>query len=505
MIFKRPYGFLIKHFKLIHLFLTGLYIYLLVKVSSILRFYNGYILGTENRLNAIKITTNYYLIAIILSIIICIVIYALMRYKKKPKLLYFILIILYILISLIIKMSYDGLNQIYIYNNLAIKTQRLYRDILRITTIFQYITIAFTLIRGLGFDIKKFNFKEDIAELDITLNDEEEVELTLGSNEGLFRKIRKKIREYTYYYKENKLIIVVIIAVVAVLGSIIGLLNVKVINKVYNENEKLSTDSFDLVVTNSYITDNNYNNINVSESDKTFVIVKMYIAPHEKGNTLNTGNIILKINNNKYSLDQKNGHNFKDLGTEYISQKILEPKQYIFIFNVPKANLNKNIEISYAEKNRIKLSPKDIDKTAKETTLKLNETLNLEETLLGSGEFKVESMEVKNTFIHDFNYEVNNKTYTSKLTIKSNSNTILNLKINASLPNRITTYELLERYGKIKYKINNEEQKSNLMNNKTPGNYNEGLFLEVDKNLENATNIWIELNIRNKKYIYTLK
>ena len=505
MILRKPYGFLIKNFKIIHLFLTGLYIYLLIKVNTILKYYNGYIAKTENRLNAIKLTTKYYLIAIILSIIICAIIYALMRYKKKPKLLYFILIILYVLIALVIKISYDGLQHIYIYNTLDGKTLRLYRDILRITTLFQYISIAFTLIRGLGFDIKKFNFKEDIADLDLNIDDEEEVELTLGSNEGLFRRIRKKIREYTYYYKENKLILLIITIAIIVIVAISSLLNTKVINKVYNEKETLRTDAFDFVVTNSYITNKNYKNIIISDNDNTYVIVKMYISPHEKGNVLNTGNIILKVDNNKYTIEEKNNDNFKDLGTIYLSQKILDSKEYIFVFNIPKVDNNKKMQLIYSEKNKINLFPKDIDNTSKETNLKLKEPLNLEETILGYGTISINSIEIKNTFTNDFEYEVNNKKYKSKLTIKSNSNTILNLKLTATLPNKFTIYELLNTYGKIKYKINNEEYTSSLMNDKTPGNYTEGLFLEVDKNIENATNIWIEIKIRNKAYIYTLK
>ena len=68
MILRKPYGFLIKHFRLIHLILTTLYIYLAIKVNSLLKFYNNFISGSESKLNAIKYITNYYLIAIIASI-----------------------------------------------------------------------------------------------------------------------------------------------------------------------------------------------------------------------------------------------------------------------------------------------------------------------------------------------------------------------------------------------------------------------------------------------------
>ena len=142
MILRKPYGFLIKHFKIIHLILTVAYIYLAIKVNNLLKYYNNFISGKESKLNAIKLITNYYLIAIIASIIICLIIYALMRYKKKPKLLYFILIILYIAVTIVINISYKGLDTIYI-SALDIKTLRLYRDILKIYLVHINICILF--------------------------------------------------------------------------------------------------------------------------------------------------------------------------------------------------------------------------------------------------------------------------------------------------------------------------------------------------------------------------
>ena len=209
MVFKKPYGFLIKHFKLIHLILTGLFIYLLIKVNSVLTYYNSFILGTVGKLEAIRYVTNYYLIAVILSIVICAVMYILLKYKKKPRVLYVILIVFVLLVVFMMQLAYSGLNTIYI-GVLDAKTLRLYRDLLRITVLMQYISVGLVLVRGLGFDIKKFNFVKDLEELDIDVTDEEEVELTLGSTNSLQRKINRKIREFKYYYLENKVFIHII-------------------------------------------------------------------------------------------------------------------------------------------------------------------------------------------------------------------------------------------------------------------------------------------------------
>lgn len=505
MILKKPYGFLIRHFKLIHLFLTALYIYLLIKVNSLLNYYGNYLGGTANRLNAINLTTKYYLIAIILSIALCTIIYALMRYKNKPKLLYFILMIVYILVALVINISYDGLNQIYIYNSLDLKTARLYRDILRITTLVQYVSIGFTLVRGLGFDIKKFNFKEDLVDLGLELDDEEEVEVTLGSNEGLFRRIRKKIREYTYYYKENKLILLTIIISIGVIIFFSVILDTKVINKVYGENEIAKTDSFNLGVVDSYITSKSATNKILTAEDETYVIVKMYVAPYTKGSRLNTGYLVLEVGKNKYKLEEKNNNNFKDIGNIYTNQSLITASTYLFTFKIPSKDINKKMRLIYLERTKIKLSPENLDSNTKTIEKKLEQRLNLNDSILSNGSINIDSIEIKDTFTYDFTYQVEGKSYTSKLNIKSISNTLLNLKLNATLPNKMTTYELLENYAKIKYTIDDKEYTSSLMNNKTPGIYTEGLFLEVDKDIEKASKIWIELTIRNIKYIYTIK
>jgi len=174
MILKKPYAFLIKHFKLIHGVLAVLYVYLAFKTSSLLNYYNAFISRTVGSSNAINYVSKFPFFIIILTYIICITLYILMNYKKKPKLLYAILTLIYIAVFVIISISYGGLNTIYT-SVLDSKTTLLYRDLLRIILLFQYISIAFITIRAIGFDIKKFNFSEDIHAMDIDITDDEEV------------------------------------------------------------------------------------------------------------------------------------------------------------------------------------------------------------------------------------------------------------------------------------------------------------------------------------------
>ena len=78
-------------------------------------------------------------------------------------------------------------------------------------------------IRSLGFDVKKFNFKSDLKELEITDKDSEEIELNLNfQTYKAERTIRRFIRELKYYYLENKKVIYIIgAALVIILGFLI--------------------------------------------------------------------------------------------------------------------------------------------------------------------------------------------------------------------------------------------------------------------------------------------
>jgi hypothetical protein len=52
-------------------------------------------------------------------------------------------------------------------NDLDINLIRVIRDIVMITTGLQVPLLIYTLVRGSGFNIKQFDFKNDIADMDI--------------------------------------------------------------------------------------------------------------------------------------------------------------------------------------------------------------------------------------------------------------------------------------------------------------------------------------------------
>lgn len=504
MIFKKPYGFLIKHFKLIHLILTGLYIYLAIKVNGILQYFNNFIDGTASKLDAIHYINSNYIIVVSISIVICLIVYALMRYKKKPRALYLILVVFSILIAGMIQYSYHGLDTIYI-SVLDTKSLLLYRDLLRILIVFQYLSVAMVLVRGLGFDIKKFNFVQDLQELDLNVTDEEEVELTLGGTETLFRKLHRNFRELKYYYLENKVFILIILAIVIVVVSGGMFTTKEIINKEYQQGESFSTDEFQFQVLNSYVTNRGFDNQTIMENNTSFVVVRMSVGSRNGKKELNTSNLILKVNQNHYTSNTKYKARFVDLGSIYQGQKIDNNNTYLFVFNINNDDIDKEMKIVYAEEKTVYLNPIFLDEIKDEEEKTLSDVIDLSKTSLGSGSLKIYSLDVKDKFSYPYQYEIDGKSYTNQLSISSTQNVILKLEIEAIYPYNMEHYSFFERYVTLKYKIGDEEYTSRALTNKTPGNYKEGLYLGVDKKVLEATNIWLDIKIRNTKYIYILK
>ena len=170
MVLRRPYAFLIKHFKLIHLLIAAFFAYLAFASGKIHKYLNLVISETAHRHDALSYINGWMFLFLFLALLLCGIIFWLFKYKNKPRKLYIITIVGYIIIGL-----FFGVLFIYMQSFPSAipetKTIRFYRDTLTIVLAFQYIFTLMMLIRGLGFDIKKFNFASDVQELNLTASD----------------------------------------------------------------------------------------------------------------------------------------------------------------------------------------------------------------------------------------------------------------------------------------------------------------------------------------------
>lgn len=361
MILRRPYGFLIKHFRLLHLILFFMFAYITSRANNILNFFKDYI-STNSNMEVIS--ENYLNISIFIFMFLIIIflvgIYYLMRYKKKPRVLYIVGIIIVVISSILF---------IYLHGNIktletsvmSAREIRLLRDISRINFWILFVMCIPILVRGLGFDIKKFNFTSDLKELNLTSEDSEEVEVNVDISGNAIQRLGNKTkRELKYYYLENKFIINIILGIIfAVLFIIIS--NRLISNRVLSEGNVLSTSYFNMKVEDSYISEKKRN---ISD-EYNYLILKVAIKGKVNKYSLNLDHFVLYGKNNEYIPSLKYYNYFSDLGNGYIKDSYLNTdgyKDYIIIYNIKDEDKDSKLILKYLGNNkRIRIKPEVID------------------------------------------------------------------------------------------------------------------------------------------------
>lgn len=513
MILRKPYAFLIKRFKLIHLIISSMMIYLVLKTSKAVKYFNDYI-SSNSILRALadNYFNNLMFILIILIIIGSAVIYYLLRYKNKPKTTYLVIIIGYIACFIIFYNSFSVLKELET-ELLDSKTVRLWRDLLTFTLYFQYVILAIMLIRGLGFDIKKFNFQKDIKELEIKQEDNEEFEFDISSSKDkIARKTRNILRNLKYFYQEHKFTIIIIFTSIILILTSLLIINILIVNKTYKEGKTFMTNNYTMEVTSSYYTNVDAKSSYITTSDNMYLIISINVKNNNTSKkTLNLNDFRLKIKDKKYYPSNKLCNKVSDLGKCYDNNIITKDnKNYLIMYQIPKESVNKKMFLYYedyyiitnkkveSKYKKVKLSPINLDITKYTITKSLKE------------EMKIDNIHINNTNLTINNYEFNTKYFHTKdnTTYPIISNNLYKsdiiIKMQVDYTSNTTLNKLINDYLTITYKIKDKEYTSNIVN-KTPDEVNDYIYIEVSSNIKEADNIYLNFNIRNYKYIYILK
>lgn len=513
MILRKPYAFLIKHFKLIHLIITVLTVYVAFCTSNSLNFINNFFKSESGKAYALQYINYLVVVAIILSIIIVGIITWLMRYKNKPRFIYYCFIIVYTVVLVFTFVSFSELNAIFTADY-TLKGLKAVRDLLRISLIFQYYFIFCMLVRGLGFDIKRFNFRKDLEEFNINESDNEEVEIAFESDGTLLqRKGRRSLRELKYYYIENKTVIHIILLLVIVGGILYVVTDKKVVNVSYSENDYVTTGNYKLGVVSSYITDLSDTNKKILGDDETFCIVKFAInTTNDYKYKINPDYLNLVANGNSYLPVNKYSKSFTEIGTSYNGQYITSnTKYFILIYTIKKTDINSNMQFEYlgnyegASNVKISINPIDLS-DEKTNSISIGNKITFKDTILGDTYLEINKYEISNKYDYNYCYE-EDCSYTAM--VYSNSNNILKLDVNYVIDSSVSLEDgwndIFNRYVDVYYVIDDVTYNSLINYTKTPSDIANTIYMEVDKNIENASNIWLEFSIRNKVYKYVLK
>lgn len=522
MILRRPYAFLIKHFKKIHISLLIFTVYIFYKNMQFHSFINDYIeLGIYNSyIESVDRYTNilFYVIAILIVLVSAIMIY-LLRFKKKPYLFYVFLIGEYL--ALIFIFMYGSHYFHTIYESASTMASLALRDMLFIATIPQYVIFILLFIRSLGLDLKKFGFQEEDSFV-LSENDNEEFEVQLEvDKDDLKRNLRKQMRYLTYFYKEHSFVLTILFGVL-LLGSIgYTYLYFGILHKSYGEGQSFQANNYRITINQSYMTDKNKSGEVIAEKDKVFVILDVSVDNLGSEREIDIEKFML-MNQNQYAVPTvKYNQAFQDLGTPYEkgTLKVGAKTNFLLIYQIDKKLLNKNFALFYQEiasttsfkLRKIKLKVKDMTTLSLKTSKKTGEEMEL---LLPSGEkknFTINSLSYQDQityyyekcYVHDCSI-VTNTVSSSQF---GQNKKILELSFQSFDLNGKELIDFLRQYGKINYE--NSEGKSISVDVRDAvlvhytGNY---LYLVVPDEVVSNTNnrVLLTWTIRDSVYQYQL-
>lgn len=513
MIIRKPYAFLIKNFRLIHFVMLLIAGFVLYKTNNALSFFNDYVATRQFIQSDTLINDTVPIIMAIFSFILIIgsvSIVVLFRKKDKPTLFYIASIIFYMAFIVIVIISRGLLTDI-ILDGIDPRISRMIRDIWLISLILQIILVVFYLIRALGFDIKKFNFGEDIHEFKIEDEDSEEFELTtkFDADKAKMRAAMRREEWKSFYFENRFMIILMLFLLLIVIPGAFVAKNI-IDNKKYAENEVIKFDNLEFKVVETYVTKKNYKGESIYSNDNSFLIVKFNlndVTGNEKGIKLN--NLRIESHGTVYQPNTTYYESFTDIGKGYVAQTVSKSsKDYIAVYIVKDSDLQvdekNNIILRYTDRISVKnneakanyyriiINPKNIDNNVKTTNLEIGDELKITGTNMKLTHFNIKDK---------FTYELNNK---SKYIVNP-VGLVLLINYEYANGNNIKIGEFLNTYSKIKYTIDDKTYTENIKDI-TPSNYNKNeLYLAVSENIKDAESINLVIRLRTVEYVYKIK
>lgn len=536
MILKKPYAFLIKRFRIIHLILSFLIGVIIAKNIAIMNFFISYVKNNYKSNIILGLTATYtpfYLfLFVVLIILLSVAIYYLLVYKKKPNKFYLLLIIYYIIFFvflLYVKSSLGSLST----ELISARTARSVRDFSRILLFPQLGFVIFSLIRTFGFDIKKFDFQSDLKELEAGFEDNEEVELNINF-EGYKtkRKVRRSFREFIYYLKENKLFVIIFLAIFAISFGTYIIKNRKVnYDKSYKTGKMFTYEGVQMMIQDSIITNLDYRG-NVITDGKYYVVLMLKVS-NTSGATKNIdfNNFKLKYGSNLVNPELRLSDRFTDFAPKSDSTVFSHRTEKTFVvpYEIKSSDIHRGFKIEifngsvyrngkYLSKHvYLKIRPKIISRTIFEGNYTIGDKIELKDTYLKDSYITIKSYEINKSYYYSYescyndNCDVYDDVITVPMTSARHNNYILTLHVDYNIDDT-TMYGIsnpllstfADNFMQIVYRVNDEIYDTAYIN-VTPVTSQKFMAFEVNKKINNANVIQAIINIRNHRYIVNLK
>ncbi len=531
MILRKPYAFIIKHFRLIHLIILACLAYSIYNISSLSGFINTLITsriytyaGADIYIN--KSIYTYLFVAGALSGVV----YWLLTQKKKPTNLYLGLII-YSVGSLAAYMYIYNILGKMITEEVTVDTLSFLRDLLVLVRFPGYVFLAFCFIRGIGFNLKQFNFSKDIAELKIAEKDSEEFELMVGQNNYKYERFaRRTIRETKYYIKENAVALTIIGLLLLIVLVILGIRYYNQYLKRLKAQQVSTINGITYVVNKAYITTEDFNGRKIKPGSK-FVVIDMSF-----NNTTNEEKVLdferIKLNYKQLVWTGTLVYNdrFIDMGQPYVENTRIPSANMLnkyIVFEIPEStnttDFTLRVEYSVSNKkkkvisNYIKFQVACINADVDDDTMDMTLDQTMAPDVLNENRFqlKIKGYGIQENFNTKYvicDKALKCKKYNTLITannVDSKTMMVLDVEGNIYEDSKFTkTFDtfskVVENYATITYVENNREYTEPVEMVRT-GEAEGKVFLLIDRRVIKATSIKLTFRFRNTTYNINLK
>lgn len=535
MILRKPYAFFIKYFRWFHIAIAFLSAFLIFKAIKLSSFFSDYSKNNQLMISDFNVgdylTIGTFLLAFLI-IVLNVILLSVMIIKKKPFVQYIYNLITYIAVIIVFGFDLSTL-RVVSYQAINVTVVSLLRDFSKIVVLLQIATFGLTIIRATGFDIKKFDFAEDLEKLKIDVEDNEEFEVAIEFDKNkIKRKIKRIIRYAKYVVVENKFFVFVSGTVIVLFISLMVYFNVGIYSMYVKENEPFAASGVVLNVIDSYIT--NKDSKGNSLGDNSLVVVKIDVRSNNKIiDQLNIGNATLKIKKYSFEAVPKENPAVKDLGEAYYNEKLtFDNKTYLLIYKIPN-NLRKEKKIfkfndnnSYirgevgAKNVYVKLDPINLDQGQENKRVNIGDNLNLKDSILKNTNVSINKYEIADNFKIDYKYCyddnkcIDSSEYIYPSTTSNFNKVVMKLEgtfemdNSLQMENMLDLYDFLYSFGTLTYVVDGKTyihptELNRIKSKKT--NTKNTYYIEVVPELKKATSIYFDIKIRNQLYQYSLK
>lgn len=523
MVFRKPYAFLIKNFKKIHIVIFLLWFFIYLKVNDMLTFIKEYIqFGTYNAsLESFSSKTGFlFYLATLLIIISSSLLLILLRKKDKPWKIYLVYIgeYLFLLSGVLLVSRYFSTYSL----ETTVSGVLIYRDMLNISKYLQFVILALLIIRIFGLDIKKFNFTSDEEFLELSSEDREEFELSLDLDidiNSFKRVINRSKRNINYFYKEHKFITNIVICAVVLITAGYSYYYFGILHKSYKQGVTFTSGIYNITIKESYITDKDYRGNKIEEGSKFIVLVMNLKNNYTKEIEPNLNRFhIMNSNSDKVYTTYYNSY-FTDLGTAGDSKTRIKSggdREFYLVYKVKEKLDNKRFVLYYQELGgpagnylrKIKLNMIDLSEIKDIKTYQKGDEIAFEYPSGGKESLTINNIEIGKSFNYNRYYcarESDCRTYTNTLTA-TNTNSIIKIDFSSSDFEGQDFIDFSHDYGRIKY-IDNSGRTKYVDVVDAIGMEYQGKEIYIKIPDEAASNKTLEIiyTLRNKRYTLKIK